>query len=103
MLLGGPGSMTLQPGMSPAATIFLADRADGLLYNCSGTASATREMPGLVSIPVPDAPEVGPVYGLAILSERPEAARLALLMLSEFGQKILSHGGLLPAIDVRQH
>lgn len=103
MLLGGPGSMTPQPGKSPAATIFLADRADGLLYYCSGTASAAREVPGLVSIPVPDALEVGPVYGLAILSERPEAARLALFMLSEAGQKILSDGGLLPVIDSRPH
>ena len=103
MLLGGPGSMTPQPGKSPAATIFLADRADGLLYYCSGTASAAREMPGLVSIPVPDALEVGPVYGLAILSDRPETARLALFMLSAAGQKILSDGGLLPVIDVRPH
>ncbi len=103
MLLGGPGSMMPQPGKSPAATIFLADRADGLLYYCSGTASAAREVPGLVSIPVPDALEVGPVYGLALLSDRPEAARLALFMLSEAGQKIIVDGGLLPLIDARAH
>ncbi|MGI4797873.1 MAG: substrate-binding domain-containing protein [Janthinobacterium lividum] len=102
-LLGGPGSMTPQPGKSPAATIFLADRADGLLYYCSGTASAAREVPGLVSVPVPETLEVGPVYGLAILSDWPEAARLALFMLSEAGQKILSDGGLLPLIDARTH
>ncbi len=102
-LLGGPGSMTPQPGKSPAATIFLADRADGLLYYCSGTASAAREVPGLVSIMVPDTLEVGPVYGLAILSERPEAARLALFMLSAPGQKILSHGGIVPLIEARPH
>lgn len=98
-LLGGPGSMTPQPGKSPAATIFLPDRADGLLFYCSGTATAAREVSGLVSVAVPDALEVGSVYGLAILSDRPEAARLALFMLSETGQKILSDGGLLPVLD----
>ena len=60
-------------------------------------ASAVREMPGLVSIPVPDALKVGPVYDFAILSERRESARLAPL------QKIPSGGGLLPVIDVRPH
>lgn len=50
MLLGGPGLMTPQPGKSPVAGIFLADRADGLLYYSSGTAAAAREAPSLVSI-----------------------------------------------------
>jgi ABC-type molybdate transport system substrate-binding protein len=101
LLLGGPGSMTPQPGHTPAATIFLGDHADALLYYCSGTAAAAREVPGLVSIPVPDALEVGPVYGLAIMSDRPEAARLALFMLSDRGQAILAHGGLLPVLAAR--
>ncbi len=101
MLLGGPGSMTPQQGESPAASIFLADRADGLLYYCSGTAAAAREMPGLASIPVPDALEAGPIYGLAILSDRPEAAQLALFMLSAPGQAILARGGLLPLVEER--
>jgi ABC-type molybdate transport system substrate-binding protein len=98
MLLGGPGSMTPQPGHSPAATIFLGDHADALLYYCSGNAATLREVPGLVSIPLPDSLEVGPVYGLAIMSDRPEAARLALFMLSEQGQDILAKGGLLPLV-----
>lgn len=98
LLLGGPGSMTPRPGKSPAASVFLADRADGLLYYCSGTDAAAREVAGLVSVPVPDALEVGPVYGLAVLSDRPEAAKLALFMLSERGQAILTQGGLLPLV-----
>jgi ABC-type molybdate transport system substrate-binding protein len=98
LLLGGPGTMAPQPGHSPAATIFLGNHADALLYYCSGTAAAAREVPGLVSIPVPDALEVGPVYGLAILSDRPEAARLALFMLSDAGQAIIARSGLLPVV-----
>ena len=54
-----------------------------------------------MSIPLPDALEVGPVYGLAILSDRPEAARLALFMLSEQGQAILARGGLLPLLPAQ--
>ncbi len=98
LLLGGPGSMTPQPGHSPAATIFLGDHADGLLYYCSGTEATAREVPGLVSIPVPDALEVGPVYGLALLSDRPDAQRLALFIVSEHGQRILAAAGLLPLV-----
>lgn len=101
LLLGGPGSMTPQPGHSPAATIFLGDHADALLYYCSGTAAAAKEVPGLVSLSVPNALEVGPVYGLAVLSNRPEAARLALFMLSDRGQAILAQGGLLPVAPGR--
>ncbi len=99
MLLGGPGSMAPKLGRSPAAAIFLADQADALLYYCSGAAAAAAEVPGLVSVPLPDTLEVGPVYGLAILSDRPEAARLALFMLSERGQAILARGGLLPLLS----
>ena len=97
-LFGGPNSMAPQAGHSPAASIFLADRADALLYYCSGTAAAMTEVPGLVSIQVPAALEVGPVYGLAILSDRPEAARLALFMLSQRGQAMLAKGGLRPVV-----
>ena len=66
-----------------------------LYYYCSGTAATAKEVPGLVSLPVPDALEVHPIYGLAILSDRPEVARLALFMLSEKGQAMLSAAGLL--------
>ncbi len=98
MLVGGPGSMAPQPGHSPAATVFLGDHADALLYYCSGNPATLKEVPGLVSLPVPDTLEVGPVYGLDIRTDRPEAARLALFMLSERGQAILQKAGLLPLI-----
>lgn len=98
MLVGGPASMTPQPGHSAAASLFLADKADMLLYYCSGAATAVKEMSGLVYVPVPDALEVGPVYGLAVLTSRPEAARLALFMLSGAGQALLVKAGLLPLL-----
>jgi ABC-type molybdate transport system substrate-binding protein len=98
MLLGGPGTMAPQPGHTAAAAIFLGDHADALLYYCSGTEAVAREVPALASIPVPDALEVGPVYGLAVMSDRPESNRLALFMLSERGQAIIAKGGLLPIV-----
>ena len=101
MLLGGPGTMSPQPGHSPAATIFLGDHADALLYYCSGTAATAHEVPGLVSMRVPDTLEVWPVYGLAVLSDRPEVNRLAVFMLSEQGQAILAKGGLMPVVQAR--
>jgi hypothetical protein len=48
---------------------------------------------------MPDDLEVYPVYWLAVLSDRPEAERLALFMVSEHGQAILSHNGLLPLVE----
>jgi molybdate transport system substrate-binding protein len=100
-LVGGPESMKPLPGHSPAATVFLGDHADMLIYYCSGAAVAQAEVPGLAVVPVPEALEVGPVYGLAVLSDRPEALRLALFMLSEAGQAILVQGGLLPVVAER--
>ncbi len=99
LLLGGPDSMTPQPGHSPAATIFLGHHADALLYYCSGTNATAHEVPGLVSIPVPDALKVAPVYGMAVLTARPEAARLALFIVSERGQTILTQADLLPLVE----
>jgi molybdate transport system substrate-binding protein len=98
LLVGGPAAITPQPGHSAAATIFLGNHADALMYYCSSAAGTLREMPGLVSIPLPDALEVWPVYGLTVLSSRPEAAQLALFLVSERGQAILVKGGLLPLV-----
>jgi molybdate transport system substrate-binding protein len=96
MLVGGPNDMAPLAGHSLAASIFLGHHADALLNYCSSAAATLKEMPELVAIPVPEALEVHPVYGLAILSDRPDVERLALFMLSEKGQQILAEGGLVP-------
>ena len=102
LLLGGPGSMTPRAGHTPIATIFLENAADGLLYYCSGTEAAKREVPGLISMPVPLSLEVHPVYTIALVTDRSEAARLALFMLSAQGQAILARAGLLPLVEERR-
>ncbi len=98
-LFGGPASMAPIDGHSPAGAVLLGNRADLVLYYCSSAAAVVREVPGTVSVPLPPALEPGPVYGLAVLPGNPDAARLALFMLSGDGQAILARAGLLPVLS----
>jgi ABC-type molybdate transport system substrate-binding protein len=50
---------------------------------------------------LPEALAVGADYGLALLSPRPEAVRLALFALSPAGQAILARHGFAPVTDPR--
>lgn len=98
-LVGGPNSPAPLPGRTAAASIFVADKADILLSYCSGHAEVMRDVPGLVSRRLPATLDVTAVYGLAAMSERPEARRFALFLLSEAGQSILARHGLLPVVE----
>jgi len=40
-----------------------------------------------------------PVYGIAVLSDKPAALRLALFLLSEKGQALVEKNGLVPLLD----
>ena len=97
-LFGGPDTMVPADGHTPGGAILLAKRADIVLYYCSGAASVLQEVPGSVSVPLPAALEPGPVYGMALLSPNPDAARLALFILSDRGQAILAQNGLMPVL-----
>ena len=95
-LLGSPNAMVPVAGKSPAASIFVADRADALLYYCSSYAEIAREVPGLAVRNLPPALDVTAVYALAVLTDHAEARRLALFLVSDRGQYILTASGLLP-------
>ncbi len=97
-LLGSPNAMVPVAGKSPAASIFLGNKADALLYYCSGSAPLLKDVGDLVSVPLPEALEVHPIYSMAILSEAPQASRFALFMLSQKGQQILERYGFLPLV-----
>lgn len=97
-LLGTTNAMVPVAGHSPGATVFLADKADALIYYCSGAAPVLKEVPDLTSVTVPDHLDAFPVYGLTVRSDRPDAMRLALFMLSGPGQAILARNGLLPVL-----
>ena len=86
-LLGSPNAMVPVAGRSPGASVFLSDRADALLYYCSGT---MQEAPGLALTKLPAELAVPATYGMALMSDDPVALRLALFLVSERGQAILT-------------
>lgn len=95
-LVGGPSMAPLVPGQGPSDGVFLSGRADIMLGYCSGAAGLRRTIPDLAAVPLPPELEVGPAYGLTVLSDNPAAARFALFVLSEPGQAILERHGLVP-------
>ena len=94
-LIGGPGAIKPLEGHSPAASIFLADKADLLLVYCSGQQQTLREVPGLKVSRLPPEIDVVATYGLVLLTDNPAAARLALFLLSDKGQDIIAENGLV--------
>ena len=101
-LIGGPAAITPLEGHSPAASIFLADKADVLLVYCSGQQQTLREVPGLKVSRLPPEIDVVATYGLALLTDNPAAARLALFLLSDKGQDILAENGLVKISPVER-
>jgi molybdate transport system substrate-binding protein len=95
-LFGGPNAPPPVAGHGAAASIFLANRADIMLGYCSGSAAVMKEVPGLVSVAVPESLSAGPAYGMVVLSDQPLAARFALFVMSEQGQAILQRYGFEP-------
>jgi molybdate transport system substrate-binding protein len=84
------------PGQSMAAALFAAGKIDISITYCSASASLEKEVPELTSFEVPAKFDPHPIYGAAVLSDRPETLRLMLFLLSEKGQTILARNGLLP-------
>jgi len=85
------------PGQSALAALFANNKIDMTIVYCS--AAIDREVPGLSSFPIPAALDPHPVYGVAVVSNRPEALRLALYLMSEPGQAIVAKNGLVPLLD----
>ncbi|HXA92041.1 MAG TPA: substrate-binding domain-containing protein, partial [Steroidobacteraceae bacterium] len=87
------------PTQSAAAALFAANAIDLSITYCSGTAALEKEAPELTSFPVPPELDPHPVYGVAVLSAKPPALRLALFLLSEKGQAIIATAGLVPLTE----
>jgi molybdate transport system substrate-binding protein len=87
---------TVASGQSAAAALFAADKIDISITYCSAAAGLEKEVPGLTSFEVPAKLDPHPLYGAAVLSDRPETLRLVLFLLSEKGQAILARNGLVP-------
>lgn len=95
-LVGGPSMAPLVPGQGPSEGVFLSGRADVMLGYCSGADTLRRTLPDLAAVALPAALEVGPEYGMTVLSANPAAARFALFVMSRPGQAILKQHGLIP-------
>lgn len=92
-LTGGPDSPKPPAGKSVYAHVMEQRQADVFLTYCTNAVVAAREVPGLKIVSIPPALSVGADYGLVVLSDRPEAGRLALFVPSSAGQKILADFG----------
>jgi molybdate transport system substrate-binding protein len=88
-------SVTAPPGPNPTAALFQAHLTDVAVTYCSATPDVVAADPDLTALPVPAALAPQPVLGLALLSPKPAAARLALLLLSRDGQAAIDRAGLI--------
>ena len=88
------------PSQSAAAALFAAHQIDMSITYCSGSASLEKELPELVGLEVPPQLDPHPLYGMAVLSSKPEVLRLALYLLSGKGQSIVAAVGLVPVVDM---
>jgi len=93
---GGDKTPLLVPGKGAVEGVFLADRADVMLGYCSGAAETVAAVPGLVSVPLPAALDVGPAYGMVLLNAKPVTLRFAAFVMSETGQAVLAAHGFDP-------
>jgi molybdate transport system substrate-binding protein len=88
-------------GLGGVASLFREDRIDLMVTYCSAASPLQEQVPDLAVLPFPPELEPGPVYGMAILSTKPAAWRVALLLLSDDGQAMLKRAGLLPLLETR--
>ena len=86
-------------GQSATAALFLGKKIDMSITYCSAWPALEKEVPELTSLVVPLQLDPHPVDGVAVLSDRPQAMRIALFLLSLKGQAIVAQEGLLPLFD----
>ena len=94
--LMGVTATAAAPGQSPYGALFATGQIDASITYCSGVPNLGKEVPDLASLPVPADLDPHPVDGLAVLSAKPGAMRLALYLLSEKGQAMVARAGLVP-------
>ena len=90
---------TPEQGQSAYGALFASKQIDMVITYCSGWPALQKEVPGLTSLEVPLKLDPHPLYGIAVLSSRLQAMRVALLLLSQKGQAIIAQNGLVPITD----
>ncbi len=91
-----PNRVVAVAGRDPAATIFLDNEADALIYYATGVPSPLKQVGGLTNSPLPATLEANFIYGLTIPRENLAAARFGLFILASTGKDIPAHFGLAP-------
>jgi molybdate transport system substrate-binding protein len=92
----------LAPASQGAVALFSSKQIDMSVTYCSGSAAMEKEMPELASLEVPAQLDPHPIYGIAVLTTNPAAMRLALFLLSDKGQEIISRENLIPILEPRR-
>jgi ABC-type molybdate transport system substrate-binding protein len=86
------------PDENPLTALFDAGLIDVAVTYCSGSNAIARAGKDLVDVQVPERFAPHPIFGLALLSAKPAAARFALLLLSREGQVAVAKAGLIPLL-----
>ena len=98
-LAGSADAPPPPPGRTVYGLVMERGEADIFLTYCTNAMQAAQEVQRLEVVALPDALSVGADYGLVVLTDRPEAASLALFVLSPSGQAILArHGFAAPTL-----
>lgn len=99
-LTGGPNSPPPPPDRNVYGERLADGSADIFLAYCTNEAPLKKEQPQVTMVRLPEALAVGADYGLTLINgASPNAARLAMFLLSAEGQRILArHGFGAPAL-----
>jgi molybdate transport system substrate-binding protein len=93
-LMGGPGSARPPQGTNLFAWLMRENRADIFIAYCSAGPDFIAQLPDAKVVSLPPALATGADYGLTVLAgASPNAASLALYILSQAGQKSLAKYG----------
>jgi molybdate transport system substrate-binding protein len=81
----------------PIAAAFQSGQINAMMGYCSGADQRRKATPGISVVPVPEAFDAGPEYGLALTRlDNPQAVALMLAILSPEGQAKLARFGFAP-------
>ncbi|MBY6105489.1 molybdate ABC transporter substrate-binding protein [Ferrimonas balearica] len=95
-LTGGPDSEPAPKGKNQYGWVMSEKRADLFITYCTNAVLAQQQVPQLQIIQVPQALSVGASYGMLVKQDaQPQAWDLAMFILSEQGQSILSRYGFV--------
>jgi molybdenum ABC transporter molybdate-binding protein len=96
-LVGGPAAVAIPAGKSAIPYLLASGQADLFIAYCTTARQAMREGVALSVAELPATLAPGADYGLTVIGkDSPEAARLALYLLSEPAQAILQRWGFEP-------